>query len=118
MKDQIKGLVVENKTQEAIQLLIESAVGTQLENEVFLLKSKFEKLQRDDRLYLASRNELSIEYNQLNDSLLRISDELFSDQLSTKGQPSAKRNLQNPSKRYNDLILTSLGGILLFANFS
>lgn len=119
MKNEIKQLIAQNNTEKAISKLLFLAKG-QNSNDLLLLQSKYNKLKRENRLYLVSRNELSIEYNQLNQSLLEITDEVFKEtslgtiesQDSKMKEKNKPENLDNPPMGKFWKILVALGLIL------
>ena len=76
MKEEIQKLIVQNETKKAIRQLLPLAEH-QLKKELLILEANYEKLKRENRLFLASRDRLSIDYNKLNDSILEITDKIF-----------------------------------------
>ncbi len=76
MKVKLQQLIGQNQTDSVFTQLSALVEGQSL-NDLLILQARYEKLKRENRLYLASRGELSIAYNQLNDSLLQIVDELY-----------------------------------------
>ncbi len=76
MKEQICQWISQNDTEKAFNALLEHATG-QDRNDLLLLNATYEKLKRENRLFLASRGELSLDYNRLNDSLLEMVDRLM-----------------------------------------
>ena len=96
LKKKIKHLIADNKTEEAIIQLLKLSEG-QSYNDLHILKAKYQKLKREKRLYLASRNQLSVDYARLNDSLLQMVDEIFGSKQKAipvfGGQLPLKKNL-------------------------
>lgn len=116
MKNKIQQLIGQNQTEDAIALLFKYAKG-QHSDDLTILQSKFEKLKRENRLYLASRNELSTDYNQLNDSLLQMIKVIFNSKNETNIVESSTKKWWKWIGSFG-LIISILAGIAEFSGYS
>jgi hypothetical protein len=73
MKERLRQLIAEGKTNQALdELRLATANDADLTNEVTLLSSRFENIQRQRRLGLSDRSDIQMELNKINDALLAI----------------------------------------------
>ena len=124
LKAQVKGLIANNKTEKAFRLLFEiiEANGLQeYKNDLILIQSKYNNLKKEDRLFLAERNDISLDYNKLNNSLLETVDVIF--EFIDNGERGKEKAIPDPSngQKKNNLILRILmvlgGALLIFIVF-
>lgn len=94
--DQIRQLVAQGKLGRAIEALKSSLSGSDLRNEVILLESRFEKIERDDIIGVNSHSESSIGRNQLASSILQLVDKWVSDS-TIVGDGSSGISIPTPS---------------------
>lgn len=77
LKEQVKQLIGRANTKQAIELL-EQAIGRSSNrlNELILIQSRFNNLERNDRLGIINQDESAVERNQLTYQLLSLIDQL------------------------------------------
>ncbi len=119
MVNNIKKLISEGDTQEAIDAIQEILEGTnsKLLNQTYLLESQFKELQSKIRLGIQSE---ATELNRINMSLLSICDDIQDQKVKPKHTVVASEQssmLQNPMVKYALIGLGVLLAIWLISTF-
>ncbi|MCC6723431.1 MAG: carboxypeptidase regulatory-like domain-containing protein [Saprospiraceae bacterium] len=75
-KNNIRALIAKNQLDEAIEAMRQMAVGTRHENEVLLLSSRYQAIERERRLGVKSTSEINLTNNQITQALLELINDL------------------------------------------
>ncbi len=93
IKEQIQKLVIESKTEEALETLIawiKTRQSNEL-NEAILLRSRYEQAERDLGMNLISPEDAARVFSQINFSLLNLADNLEKKTVEIRAFPAGRR---------------------------
>lgn len=119
----IEGLIIENKTKEAIEtmLIVFKDLHKEAYNEVVNYSARFKENSKSKRLRILSAKEIQTEYNNINLSLLETLKYLDTDDLIekslNKGLAGRIKNYQKKSFNYIPLLIGVLISLLLLSAF-
>ncbi|TNE62315.1 MAG: SPOR domain-containing protein [Bacteroidetes bacterium] len=88
IKRTVQQLVAQNRTEEAIEFLAKSHFSN-LEREIILLNSKFNKVKEELRLGVVSREDANLEFAQINVAIIEIADKLDDPPFGMSGETHA-----------------------------
>lgn len=93
---QAKKLLIEGKTEEALDLLSHQLEATHLHDEWALLRTRYQRMREGEMKGTLSVQEINIEYNRINDGLLRLIDQAAG---STRRVQAETSTPEKPAKK-------------------